>query len=334
MLRSLPAAAWVVCALLAIAPPAAGQTDRLSVEDIFNMEYATDPQISPDGQRVVYVRQFADIMTDRRYSNLWIVRFDGSDHRPLTTGNYNDHTPRWSPDGQRLAFISDREGKPQIFIRWMDTGQSAAITNLTEPPSNIAWSPDGSQLAFTKLVPAAPLQIGKMPSPPQGAEWAKPPRYIDRLIYRFDGAGDIPPGYVHLFVVPSEGGTPRQISSGDFHHGGVGLASAQLAWTPDGEYLITSANRRPDFEIETRDTEIYEFSVRDGSVRALTDRRGPDNSPAVSPDGRRIAFVAGPQRLEPNLGARQSRGVRPLRRSGEHQARPLLAGRQPSCAFR
>ncbi len=291
MLRSFPAVAWVVCALLAIAPPAAGQTDRLSVEDIFNMEYARDPQISPDGQRVVYVRQFADIMTDRRYSNLWIIRSDGSDHRPLTSGNYNDHTPRWSPDGQRLAFISDREGKPQIFIRWMDTGQSAPITNLTEPPSNIAWSPDGTQLAFTKLVPAAPLKIGKMPSPPQGAEWAKPPQYIDRLTYRFNGVGDIPRGYVHLFVIPSEGGTPRQISSGDFHHGGVGFGSVQPAWTPDGQYLITSANRRHDFEIETRDTEIYEFSVQDGSVRALTDRPGPDNSPAVSPDGRRIAYV-------------------------------------------
>ena len=291
VLRSPLKAAYSTLVLAFVAAPAAAQNDRLTVEDIFDMEYATDPQIAPDGEWVVYVRQFADIMTDRRYSNLWIVRLDSTDQRPLTTGNYDDNTPRWSPDGARLAFISDREGESQIFIRWMDTGQSAAITNLTEAPSNITWSPDGAQLAFTKLVPAPPLTIGQMPTPPEGAEWAEPAWYIDKLIYRFDQIGDLPPGYNHLFVVPSEGGTPRQISSGDFHHAGFGLQGGGLAWTPDGEYVIISANRRPDYELEGRDTEIYEFSVRDGSMRALTDRRGPDASPAVSPDGGRIAFL-------------------------------------------
>jgi acylaminoacyl-peptidase len=121
--------------------------------------------------------------------------------------------------------------------------------------------------------------------------WAEPARVIDRLIYRFNGPGYLEPGYVHLFVVPAEGGTPRAISSGPFQHGGEAFEASEAVWTPDGRHLVMSANRRPDYETEPLDTEVYEFGVADGSVRALTSRRGPDNAPAVSPDGRRIAWV-------------------------------------------
>src|SRR5262249_50282629 len=122
-----------------------GQTGprRLTASDIFEFQLATDPQISRDGKRILFVRQFCDIMTDRRYSNLWIVNSDGSDQRPLTTGNFNDSSPRWSPDGSQIAFISNRDGSPQIYRRWMDSGQTAKVTSLQSPPAGIAWSPDG-----------------------------------------------------------------------------------------------------------------------------------------------------------------------------------------------
>src|SRR5579859_2293809 len=97
--------------------------DRLSASDIFNLQFASDPQISPDGKRIVYARAFADIMSDKRLSNLWVVDFDGLDNRALTNGNFGDESPRWSPDGTRIAFVSDRDGTPQLYIRWMDTGQ-------------------------------------------------------------------------------------------------------------------------------------------------------------------------------------------------------------------
>src|SRR6185369_4696060 len=111
--------------------------NRLTVNDIFNLELATDPQISPDGKRVVYVRQFADIMTDKRCSNLWIINVDGTDHRPLTTGNFSDTAPRWSPDGSQLVYISNRDGAAQLYRRWMDSGQTAKLTNLTQAPSGV-----------------------------------------------------------------------------------------------------------------------------------------------------------------------------------------------------
>lgn len=283
----------ILCLILVawLIPAMADQSDRLTALDVFNIEFATDPQISPDGQRIVYVRQFSDIMSDKRYSNLWIVNFDGTDHRPLTTGHYTDRSPRWSPDGTRLIYISDRDGSPQIYLRWMDTGQTAKLTNLAYPPSGIGWSPDGRFISFTTLVPGKARTIATLPKPPEGAHWAEPPRIIDRLIYRFNGIGYLKPGYTHIFIIPAEGGTPRQISSGDFHHGGFGFPTSPPVWTPDGKYILVSANRRPDFEYEPLDTEIYEFSVEDGRVRALTDRRGPDNAPVVSPDGEYIAYL-------------------------------------------
>jgi acylaminoacyl-peptidase len=266
------------------------QTNKLTINDIFHLESATDPQISPDGKRIVYVRGFSDIMSDQRKSNLWIVNFDGTDHRPLTTGNYNDTSPRWSPDGSQLIFISNRDGSPQLYRHWFSNGQTAKITNLTEAPSGIAWSPDGKWISFAMHVPEAPASVIKMPAPPNGAKWAESAKVIDKLVYRFNGFGYLKPGYAQLFVVPVEGGTPRQISSGKFHHAGP-LGGGEAVWTPDGKALIVAVNRNPDFEREARDTNIYEYSVADGAVKALTTRKGPDGSPQVSPDGKLIAYV-------------------------------------------
>lgn len=141
--------------------------------DFFRVQVASDPQISPDGKRIIYVRNSADIATDRRVSNLWVVNVDGSDHRPLTAGSFSDSSPRWSPDGTRIAFVSDRDGspagtgKPQLFVRWMDSGQTAKLTDLENAPAGLSWSPDGKQLAFTSLVPAAAPKIATLPSPPK-----------------------------------------------------------------------------------------------------------------------------------------------------------------------
>ncbi|HEX4945790.1 MAG TPA: S9 family peptidase, partial [Blastocatellia bacterium] len=129
------------------------QPNKLTINDVFNLELASDPQISPDGKQIIYVRQFADIMADKRCSNLWIINFDGSDNRPITTGNFNDTNPRWSPDGKQILYVSNRDGSSQIYRRWMDSGQTAKLTNLTQSPAGVSWSPDGKWLSFTMLVP-------------------------------------------------------------------------------------------------------------------------------------------------------------------------------------
>src|SRR5262250_725082 len=193
---------------------------KLTAMDEFQIQTPTDPQISPDGKKIVYVRRFADATTDKRYSNLWIINADGSDHRPLTTGNRSDASPRWSPEGTRLAFLSDVDGKQQIYIRWMDSGQTARITNLENSPEAINWSPDGKMLSFSALVQSKGPHLADLPSPPSGAKWADPPTAYDRLVYRFNGSGYLKPGYMQVFVVSAEGGAPRQVTKGDFPNGG------------------------------------------------------------------------------------------------------------------
>jgi len=161
-LRPVAAAAFLL--LLPLAVTAQELSNRLEPMDVFRVQVASDPQISPDGKRIVYARQSADVSSDRRVSNLWIVNFDGTEHRPLTTGNYGDSSPRWSPDGTRLAFISDRDGKSQLYVRWMDSGQTAKLTDLENTPSGISWSPDGKQIAFTSLVSSAENRHASSPT--------------------------------------------------------------------------------------------------------------------------------------------------------------------------
>jgi acylaminoacyl-peptidase len=314
----------------AAAPAPAG--DRITDMDVFNLETANDPQMSPDGRRVIYVRAFSDVFTDRRYANLWIVDTDGGGHQPLTSGLRGDDMPRWSPDGTRVAYVSDQDGTAQVYVRWLDSGQTARLTNLGFPPAGLAWSPDGRQIAFTTFVPQEGLKVANMPAPPEGAKWADPPTVIDKLIYRFDQAGYLKAGFTHLFVVPADGGTPRRISSGDFQHGGPAWTASDPVWTPDGRHILMSAVRRPDYEMEPLDTEIYEFAVADGAVRALTSRRGPDNSPAVSPDGRRVAYTGfddryqGYQVTRLNVMNRDGSGARALTAGLDRDAdRPLWA---------
>ena len=282
------------------ATPAVTQArpDRFNERDIFDLEEAADPRISPDGRRIAYVRNFSDIFTDRSYANLWAVGSDGSEHRPLTTGHQVDSEPRWSPDGGRLAFVSDRDGTPQIYVLWPDTGQLGRLTNLGYPPAGLAWSPDGRQIAFTTFVPSDPPRFADMPEPPENASWAPPAAVIDTMVYRFDKAGYLKPGFTHLFVIPSEGGTPRQISSGNYQHGGPAFRASEPVWAPDGRHILMSAVRKPDWEREPYDTEVHEFSVADGAVRALTRRKGPDDSPVVSPDGSKIAYLGFDERYQ------------------------------------
>jgi len=283
----------VLAIFFAALPPVSRAQDnphKLTAMDEFQLQQATDPQISPDGTKIVYVRRFADPMTDRRYANLWIINADGGEHRPLTTGNRSDTSPRWSPDGTRIAYLSDADGKQQIYVRWMDSGQTARITNVEEAPDAIAWSPDSKELSFSALVLGKGPHLADLPAPPPGAKWADPPNAYNRLVYRFNGVGYLKPGFMQVFVVAADGGAPRQITTGDFPNGGSELGGASRAsWSPDGKFLIKSVNRHPESDHEYFDTNVYEFSVADGTIRQLTSRKGPDNNAIVSPDGKWIA---------------------------------------------
>ncbi len=259
--------------------------EQLKMLDVFEMELATDPQISPDGKSIVYVRNFMDIMEDRRRGNLWIINSDGKNNRPLTTGMVNDSSPRFSPDGKRLAYVSTRNGSPQIFIRWLDSDREFQVSQLQFGAGNLVWSPDGKWLAFSQFVTSKPTTLASMPASPKGAKWAKPVKVIDKVTYRINGAGYVNPGFNHLFVVPTDGGTPRQVTEGDFHHRG------NISWMSDNQTLVFSANRRSDWNLEVTDSSVYKLDIHSGKLTQLTDRYGPEANPVVSPNGKLIAYL-------------------------------------------
>jgi acylaminoacyl-peptidase len=273
------------------------ESHLLEASDLFELEYVSDPRISPDGEAVVFVRDRPDVLTDEWYSDLWIVGTGGGPPRPLTSGPHHDVSPRFSPDGERLAFLSDRGGSFQIYVLHLGAGTVLRLTDLDETPSGLAWSPDGRWLSFAAFVPRPLPEFAALPRPPDGASWAAAPEVYDRLVYRVDGLGYLNRKVLRLFVVPSLGGTPRRVTRNDDldHEVGLDTVNAErrtaAAWTPDGKYLVTSAVRREVGELRPLESEIFELSLADGTPRALTSRRGPDAAPAVSSDGRRIAYV-------------------------------------------
>ncbi|MEC8747366.1 MAG: S9 family peptidase [Pseudomonadota bacterium] len=254
-------------------------------EDIFNLEYVSEVQVSPNGKYVAYVRRSNDIMSDSSRANVWLASVDGKSHRPLLSSKKSYYSIRWSPDGSRLAYLSNEEGKPQLYVRWMDTGQTALVTNVTSNPSNITWSPDGKHIAFTMSVDAKekPLDIN-MPKKPDGAKWSPSFQYITKARYQADGRGILEPAYTHIFIVPADGGTARQLTSGNYHHNG------RLSFSPDSDKIYFSANRSDNWEYEPVEGDIFSVDMM-GNIAQLTNDKGLESSPVVSPDGKHIAYA-------------------------------------------
>ncbi len=262
--------------------PAEAFSDTLQQMDVFALEWASDPQVAPNGSTIAYSRVGYDLMSDRTTASIWLVDDDGANHRPLT--DIKGSLARWSPSGDRVAFVSRTDDRVQLHMHWLAANRTTPITQLTETPRNLAWSPDGQWLAFTMLVPKPQKPFVELPKAPEGADWAPQPKVIETMLYRADGAGYLKEGFAHLFVVPAEGGTPRQVTSGDFNH------RSNFAWAPDSRVVYLSANRRDDWEYEPSDSEIYRVDVATGEMQALTERYGPDVSPALSPNGRYLAY--------------------------------------------
>jgi dipeptidyl aminopeptidase/acylaminoacyl peptidase len=273
-------------ALLAGAPALAQSGRTLDKETFMDMENVSNASISPDGTRIVFSREWVDKQKDQSRSSIWIVDVDGSRPRELTGGSWRDSAPVWSPDGKRIAFLSDRTGNTQLHVMWADTREVAQLTHVERSPSNLQWSPDGKQLAFTMFVPDEdPILKVELPKRPRGAEWAKGAVIVDRLSWARDGSGPTEKGYTHVFVLDAlVGGTPRQVTTGKFNHTGP-------SWSADAQRIYVSGIRQPDAEYLQGNSEIHVVDLNTGDIRALTDRKGPDADPAVSPSGAFVAYT-------------------------------------------
>ncbi len=265
---------------------------RLQIADYLDLERVADPQISPDGSTIIYTRGWVNKMEDEWESSLWIMNADGSRNRFLMKGS----RARWSPDGTRILYLAQGEPKgSQVYVRWMDAeGASSQITRIEHAPRNPEWSPDGKSIAFVSVVPDKGSWDIDMPAPPEGAEWTKAPRVVDQLHYRQDRVGFTDPGFVHLFAVTADAGTPRELTSGDWNVGARfdGLFSgAGFDWTPDSRSIVFDGLRGSEGDDAYLESHIYAVDITSKEISQLTARPGYWAGPTVSPDGRTIAFA-------------------------------------------
>ncbi|MFT5278002.1 MAG: dipeptidyl aminopeptidase/acylaminoacyl peptidase, partial [Granulosicoccus sp.] len=257
----------------------------LDFEDVFKLEYAASIEFHPKQEMFVYERRSMDIMTDTTKVQLWSYDLKSKQHLPLLADGASYYSPKFSSDGSRLAYLSPQNGTPQIFVKWMNNDRSAKISDLRSSPSNLSWSPDGNFIAFTMFTRTQKQQLFKtMPKKPDGAKWAGTAKYINTTQYRSDGAGFNSPGFQQVYVISSEGGSPLQITSGDFNHGG------QISWAANGKSLYFAANRDENWELLPYESDIYRIDVASGSLSNVTNEKGPESSPLISPNGEYIAY--------------------------------------------
>lgn len=270
---------------LSVSTVTAADLPVLADRDVFELSYASTPIVTQAGDKVFYLKHSMDIMTDRNLKHLWWADIATGELRPITAGDMTASSPALAPDDNRIAFVSKDATGAQIFFHWLDTGRTVAMTRLPETPSRFSWSPDGQWLAFTMHVATKPPTMGTLPTKPEGAKWAEPPVVVDRMIYRRDGRGNRRHGFEQVFVMPASGGSPRQLTSGDYDH------TSQIAWSADSKAVFVSVNRDPDRDLEVVNTDIFRIELDDGRISRLTTRKGPDNHPTVSPDGKYIAYL-------------------------------------------
>ena len=258
---------------------------RLSLEHYKNYEWTSNPRLSPDGEHIIYSKTWINLVDDKRETDLWITNSNGSSNRFFLNGSNG----KWSADGNKIAFT--KKGKPngtQIFVKYFGIeGEPTQITKLEKSPSSMEWSPDGKYIAFIMHVSSEPaLEPKGIPDKPNGASWTKSPEVIDQVDYSQDRVGFLERGFRQLFIVPSEGGTSRQITFGELDD-----VSSGISWSRDSKKIIFSSYQRPEAEYARGDSNLYSVDVNSLELAELTSRDGTEYSPRLSPDGSKIAFV-------------------------------------------
>lgn len=250
----------------------------LQPEDIYLLRTVTDPQMSPDGKRVAYVVSWNDRESDEARMAVYVAPVDGRRPARRFTQGTRDHSPRWSPDGRYLAFVSRRGEKNQLFLAPLDGGEAFQATKARFGISQPAWSPDGRRVAYVARV--GEYKEAKDRSPIEKAA----PRVIRDLRYKLDGIGFFDERRLHVFTVDVESGAETQVTDGDWN-------DEQPSWSPDGRWIAFVSDRERDRHQRQWRTDVWAVPSTGGRARKLTRSRGAASYPTFSPDGRYIAFV-------------------------------------------
>ncbi|HLW75482.1 MAG TPA: hypothetical protein VKS01_00835, partial [Bryobacteraceae bacterium] len=260
---------FLVFACLAIA-----QRRGMTAGDYFAFENAGDPQISPDGKWIAYTVTTVDTKANRRKSAVYLVPMDGSSNpREFAGEAFSSTSPRWSPDGKSVAFLSARDGgKTQIWLLSTNGGEARKLTNLENGVSSIEWSPDSTHLAGL-------TRTGPPPSKSSDV------RHYLHISYKFNDTGWFDEKRSHVVVIDAKSGEARQITEGDNWN------DTDPEWSPDSTRIAFVSDRTGHELDGSHNTDVWVIPASSGALKQISDHAGPDRSPRWSPDGKRIAFL-------------------------------------------
>ncbi len=265
---------------------------KITLDDLYRLREVSSPEISPEGEWVAYTVSVPDTSKDKSDSDVWMTSWDGRRSVRLTTSTTSEHTPRWSPDGRYLAFLSSREDAREVDQVWLlnrTGGEAEKVTDLPGGVSDYAWSPDSKRLAL----------IAPDPDPdsatvtPDTSQRTHPPIVIDRFQFKADETGYLGRRRDHLYLFDLAARKALLLTPGEYNE-------EAPAWSPDGKSIAFVSKRRPEFD-RTANWDLYVVETIPGATpRQLTTFEGPDNDPdwggrppSWSPDGKSIAYVQG-----------------------------------------
>ena len=284
--------ALVLVSLSAGTAAGQGGSRKVTLDDLYRLREVGDPEISPDGAWVAYTVSVPDTAKDEADSDVWMTSWDGQRSVRLTTSKTSEHTPRWSPDGRYLAFLSSRENAREVAQVWLlnrTGGEAERITDLPGGVSDYVWSPDSKRLAL--IAPDPDPDSATVTS--DTTQRTHRPIVIDRFQFKADETGYLDHRRDHLYVFDLATRKATQITPGEYNE-------EAAAWSPDGKSIAFVSKRRPEFD-RTANWDLYLVEATPGAApRQLTTFEGPDmdpdwgnHPPSWSPDGKSIAYVQG-----------------------------------------
>jgi dipeptidyl aminopeptidase/acylaminoacyl peptidase len=259
----------------------------IAAEDLYQFELISQVRLAPDGQTVVYCLSRVDRKTEKKYMNLWIIPANGGQPSQFTYGDQSDSSPRWSPEGREIAFLSNREDKEkpaQIYVISLMGGEARKLATIKGEIGSLAWSPDGNRLLCT--VRKTDAEVLERESDEQKKKLGVVARHYDRVFFKFDGYGYLPKERTHVWVIDSRSGKTRQITDHAVYD------EMDPTWSPDGKWIAFISNRTENPDFTPWGTGLYVMPSAGGEMKKIDGPTGAKILPAFSPDGKWIAYYA------------------------------------------